>query len=269
MDLSKIKLVATDMDGTLLNSNHEVSSRFFTLFKSLKKHNILFAAASGRPYYSILEKLESIKDDIIFVAENGGLVIKDEEVLLSSKINKSNLPKITDVFKVLERTDVVFCTRNKAYIKSLDKDLIKLITEFYPNYSVIDNIDDITEDIIKIALYHKESSETFLYPHFKNLETYYDIIVSGKNWLDISENIANKGYAINKLQENYNISQDETLTFGDYNNDLTMLEQSTYSFAMENAHQNVKNIANYSTKSNDEFGVEVILEKLIKAKEVL
>jgi hydroxymethylpyrimidine pyrophosphatase-like HAD family hydrolase len=189
--------------------------------------------------------------------------------LLSTTINKSSLNKITDVFEVLDRIDVVFCTRNKAYIKSLDEDLIKLITEFYPNYSVISNIDDIEEDIIKIALYHNESSETFLYPHFKDLGTYYDIKVSGKNWLDISENIANKGFAIKKLQEDYNISQDETLTFGDYNNDLSMLEQSTFSFAMENAHQNVKNIANYSTKSNNEFGVEVILEKLIKAKEML
>ncbi|MFV9550558.1 HAD family hydrolase [Algibacter sp. PT7-4] len=266
MDLSKIKLVATDMDGTLLNSNHEVSQRFFNVFKNLKKHNIIFAAASGRPYYSILEKLHPIKDDIIFVAENGGLIVKNNKVLLTTHINKTNMCKIIDGLNKLKRIDVVFCTQNKAYIKSLDLDLIKLITEFYPKNSIINSIDEIKEDIIKIALYHKESSETYLYPYFKDLDNNFDVKVSGKNWLDISQNIANKGYAINKLQKDYNISQDETLTFGDYNNDLSMLQQSKYSFAMENAHQNAKDTANYGTKSNDDFGVEIILEKVIEAK---
>ena len=269
MDLSKIKLVATDMDGTLLNSNHEVSNRFFSLFKSLKKHNILFAAASGRPYYSIIEKLNPIKDDIIVVAENGGLIVKNEKVLLSTSIDKPSLAKITGILNTLERIDVVFCTQKKAFIKSLDLDLIKLITEFYPNYAVINTIDEIEEDIIKIALYHNECSESFLYPSFKDLGTNFDVKVSGLNWLDISENIANKGHAISKLQKDYNITREETLTFGDYNNDLTMLEQSKYSFAMENAHQNAKNTANYTTKSNDDFGVEIILEQLIKAKGTL
>lgn len=269
MDLSKIKLVVTDMDGTLLNSNHKVSKRFFQIFKSLKKHNIIFAAASGRPYYSILEKLEPIKDDIYFVAENGGLIIKNENVLFNSTINKLSLQKIIEVFKALVRIDVVFCTQKKAYIQSQDFNLIQIISEFYPNYSIIKSYKEIEEDIIKIALYHNENSETFLFHHFKDLGSNFDIKVSGKHWLDISENMINKGFAIKKLQNDHNILWDETLTFGDYNNDLSMLEQSMYSFAMENAHNNVKEIANYATKSNDEFGVEIILEKLIEAKEAL
>ena len=61
MDLSQVKMVVSDMDGTLLNSNHEVSNRFFDLFAELKKRNILFVAASGRQYNSILDKLSVIK----------------------------------------------------------------------------------------------------------------------------------------------------------------------------------------------------------------
>ena len=74
---------------------------------------------------------------------------------------------------------------------------------------------------------------------------------------------ANKGYALKHLQEKYGIGRQETLVFGDYNNDLEMLAMADLSFAMANAHPNVTAAANYRTKSNDENGVEDILEKLL------
>ena len=72
MDLSRVKLVVSDMDGTLLNEKNEVSTRFFEQFKELQKRNIHFAAASGRQYQSILSKLDCIKNDISIIGENGG-----------------------------------------------------------------------------------------------------------------------------------------------------------------------------------------------------
>ncbi|WP_373518659.1 HAD family hydrolase, partial [Pricia sp.] len=68
MDLSRIKMVVTDMDGTLLNSDHEVSDRFLEIFQKLKERDILFVAASGRQYQSIVDKLASIKNDITVIA---------------------------------------------------------------------------------------------------------------------------------------------------------------------------------------------------------
>lgn len=62
------------MDGTLLNSNHEVSSRFFEIYEELKKKNIAFVAASGRQYHSMVDKLGSIKNEILVIAENGALI---------------------------------------------------------------------------------------------------------------------------------------------------------------------------------------------------
>jgi len=82
MDLSNIKVVVSDMDGTLLNSNHEVSDRFFELFAQLKKRNIEFVAASGRQYHSIIHKLAPIKDEITVIAENGAFIKQQEKELL-------------------------------------------------------------------------------------------------------------------------------------------------------------------------------------------
>ncbi len=75
--------------------------------------------------------------------------------------------------------------------------------------------------------------------------------------------IINKGNALSFLQDHHNIKPSETMAFGDYNNDLEMLKCAKYSYAMSNAHPNVKVVAKYKTESNDDFGVEQVLETLI------
>ena len=86
MDFSKVKLVVTDMDGTLLNSKSEVSDRFFKVFNQLKKKNIHFIAASGRQHESIVDRLAAIKYDITIVAENGGFAKQGDTELFSTTL---------------------------------------------------------------------------------------------------------------------------------------------------------------------------------------
>lgn len=251
------------MDGTLLNSNHEVSGRFFKIFKELKEQNIRFVAASGRPYYSIVEKLDSIKQHITIVAENGGLVIQNDKVLLSNRINTETLVELYNLVTNLEATYPIFCTKQEAFIQRTSEDLILIFSEYYTKYTIIDSLEEIKDDVIKIALYHSSNSETYIFPHVKHLKPELNVVVSGNHWVDISEAITNKGNALKFLQDHYGIRPSETMVFGDYNNDLEMLKLGSFSFAMENAHADVKAIANYHTESNDNFGVELVLEKLI------
>jgi len=254
------------MDGTLLNSNHEVSAFFFEIFDELKKHDIRFVAASGRPYYSIIDKLGAIKDDIIIAAENGGIVVEKGNILLSTSLPKDGLFEIEKQVNSCHYIHPVFCTRTKAYLKKTSNTYIDILSEYYPNYELINSILDIDEEILKIALYNEEDSKKNIYPLFKQFKSNYKVIVSGKHWVDISHELANKGHALKLIQKRYNITSDETLVFGDYDNDIEMLNQSTFSFAMENANNNIKKIATHETKSNNHYGVELILEKLVEAK---
>ena len=73
--------------------------------------------------------------------------------------------------------------------------------------------------------------------------------------MDISHMNANKGYALRHIQEKFGISRQETMVFGDYNNDLEMLAMADFSFAMANAHPNVFEAANYRADSNDNNGI--------------
>ena len=268
MNLSKVKLVVSDMDGTLLNSKGEVSALFFKLFHQLKQLNIHFCAASGRQYDSIVKKLDLIKDDIFVIAENGGIAKKGEEVLISSPLSKENIKKIIPILRTINGAHIVLCGKNRAFVESKNKVFISLFQEYYNSYQIVEDLAIIldSEDFLKIAVYHFTSSERDIYPKIKHLENELLLKISGKNWLDISCKKANKGNALRKVQKTLNITREETMVFGDYHNDIEMLKEANFSFAMQNAHQDIINIANYITdNSNDDFGVEKTLELLIKS----
>lgn len=256
-------MVVTDMDGTLLNSNHEVSSRFFELFKKMKQRGIHFVAASGRQYSSMISKLDSIKDDMIFISENGAYVKRQEEVLLTTPIKTENIHDILKLIKGVENAHPVLCSKNNAYVSGSSSKFINLLKEYYSEFEIVENQLNVTDEVLKVAIYHFEDSEQFIYPAVKHLESSLKVKVSGSNWVDVSHENAHKGYALEKVMKEYDIASNEILVFGDYNNDLEMLLLSDYSFAMANAHPNVKRVAKFETSTNNDFGVEVILEKLL------
>ncbi|WP_372744319.1 HAD family hydrolase [Lutibacter sp.] len=267
MDFSKIKLVVTDMDGTLLNSKSEVSEHFFDIYNQLKKQNIQFIAASGRQYFSIVDRFQTIKDEITIIAENGAFSMQGNKEIFSTEIPNEYILKSINILRTLNNVHIVLCGKNSAYIETKDEQFINMFKNYYSEYSVVDDLSKVTNDtFFKIAAYHIKCSETHIYPSVKHLESQMQVIVSGEHWLDISHNNANKGYALNILQNKLGITKQETMVFGDYNNDLKMLELADFSFAMENAHPNVKKAANYQTKSNNEFGVELVLEQLINSR---
>ncbi len=266
MDFSRVKMVVSDMDGTLLNSNHEVSDRFFDLFQQLKQHGIVFVAASGRQYNSIVDKLNTIKNDIVVIAENGGFAMHQENELVATPLSEQRKNQVLSILETIPGIHPVLCAKHSAHLLGSDTAFVEKLKEYYTEYELLDNLKDYNGEILKIAIYHFESSERFVYPFVKELETDLKVKVSGENWLDISSPNAHKGYALQKVQELYNVTPSETMVFGDYNNDLEMLGLGDFSYAMANAHPNVHEAANYKTTSNDDFGVERVLEKLLSVQ---
>lgn len=251
------------MDGTLLNSDHEVSDRFFELFEQLKKRDILFVAASGRQHQSIVDKLSSIKNDIVVIAENGGVALQNGTEVVSTPLPSAAKNRVLDSLVSVENIHPVLCGKNSAYILGDSQRFEEKLQEYYSNYEVLDDLKAFDGEILKIAIYHFESSEKYIYPKVKHLEGDLQVKVSGAHWVDVSSPDANKGFALQKIQKLHDIKSEETLVFGDYNNDLEMLALADFSFAMENAHPNVLKAAKYATASNDDFGVERILERLL------
>lgn len=267
MDFSKVRLVVSDMDGTLLNHDGKVSDRFFNQFEELKKHNIHFVAASGRQYQSIINKLFPIKDDISIIGENGSIMQYNDKVEILLTLQNIEILEVISLLRTIKNSHIVLCGINAAYVESDDSKFLEVLNEYYTSYKVVaDLTDSIDDEFLKIAIYHFKSSEDHILPYVKHWESQMQVTVSGQNWLDISNIDANKAYALALIQNRLKISAAETLAFGDYNNDLKMLELADFSYAMENAHQNVKEVARYQTHSNSAFGVELILEQLISSR---
>ena len=267
MDLSKVRLVVSDMDGTLLNSEGQVSDTFITLFKELKEENIQFIAASGRQYYSIVDKLKEIHADIIVIAENGGFAKRNDEELMTVSLPLDKTREMIKLMRDIDDAHIVLCGKKQAYVDSDNEKFLNIFNEYYHKYQIVDDITTIDDDeFFKIAVYSFGGSEQTTYPVVSHLENEVKVKVSGENWLDISSTKADKGNALKHIQEMLGVHSDETMVFGDYNNDLEMLELAHFSYAMANAHPNVTEAANYTTKSNNDLGVEIVLNQLIEAK---
>jgi len=264
MNLSEIKLVAADVDGTLLNSNHELSNKFYPLFYQMRSKGLLFSLASGRQYFNLLNRFKTIEGEVIFIAENGSYVVyKGEEILVQAMANEIVMEQLA-VAKQLPGVFPILCGKNRAYIEDMDPDFIRNVEMYYDKYVIVENLLKVTGDeFLKIALCDFAGAEENSYNHFKQKQDELQIKISGSIWLDISHKLANKGQAIKVLQQKFSITPDETMVFGDYLNDLEMIQAATYSFAMENAHIDIKQAARFSAKSNDDDGVVVVLEQMM------
>ena len=197
------------------------------------------------------------------MAENGAFVKRQEQELLATPLNYTTIKNTIELLKNVEGIHPVLCGKNNAYINGNSDDFVNKLREYYSEFSILNDIASYDGEVLKIAIYHFESSEKYIYPLVNHLESELKVKVSGENWLDISHMNANKGYALQHIQEKFGISRQETMVFGDYNNDLEMLAMADFSFAMANAHPNVTAAANFKTKSNDEYGVETVLEQLL------
>ena len=261
-----IKLIASDMDGTLLNKNGEINEEFFEVFNKLKEKNIIFSAASGRQYYNLLKKFEKISDDIMFIAENGTFVVYKGEELVVNSLDKEAAIELIKIGRTIKNAYVIVCGKNSAYIENTDERLVRETKKYYERYKVVNNLEDIEDDILKVTICDFSGSENNSNKYFSDYKDKLQVTVSGEIWLDITARNVNKGVAIEMVQKKLNISEKETMVFGDYLNDLEMMQKAHYSFAMENAHEDLKKVSNFIAKSNEENGViekikEVVLMK--------
>jgi Cof subfamily protein (haloacid dehalogenase superfamily) len=263
--MKDIKLIATDMDGTLLNSKGELSPSFYPILAALKSRGVYFAAASGRQYFNLEKRFESVKDDVIFVAENGSYVVYQNQELYVQALDREVVQALIKTARNIPNAFAIYCGKKKAYVESNAPELWAQFTKYFERYELVDDLLEVADDeCLKVSMCDLAGSATNSYPHFKAWEEALQVKVSAGIWLDISHKLATKGKAMNVLQQLHGITVAQTMTFGDYLNDLEMMQQSYYSYAMENAHADIKNAARFRAKSNDENGVLDVLEGWLK-----
>ena len=168
---------------------------------------------------------------ITIVAENGGYIRQGNKELGSIHLTADRVKDLLPVLKASEGLYYVVCGKNSAYIEQNEPRCTTILKEYYTRYTILEDLMNLPDDqVFKVAVYHFESSERYIYPVVKHLEDSYQIKISGSNWVDISDPGANKGRAVKLLQDTLGVSKEETMVFGDFNNDLEMIDQAFFRF---------------------------------------
>lgn len=264
MSQRNIKFIATDMDGTLLDGHGQLDPEFFNLHPLLVEKDILFAAASGRQYYSLLDTFSDVKDQIMFIAENGTLVMYKGKELYSLPLEPSVIHSLIEAARGIEGAHIVLCGKRSAYIETEDHRAREEVQKYYHRCEIVQDLTTIEDDFLKVAICHFDGSEKHIYPVINSaFGDTQKVVVSAKIWLDVMNSAASKGDAIEHLQQQLGFTHEQTMSFGDYFNDVEMLQASYHSYAVDNAHDGVKAYARFRAPSNNESGVLVVLKELL------
>lgn len=264
------KAIFIDIDGTLRDSNRNLSQRTIDTIKRASESGILVILCSGRPRKYTEEISKKCFASNYIITSSGGNIYDYEQnkVLYVNIMNKEALIKL---YEIANPQNVRFIMNvgegrvvNKVKHPDQEQKLEQDIKDFvYSNDVVQCTIADSDFDKIKNLIPKIEEVEnveiknrhkSLLDIRFKDDKTVF---------CDIANINSNKGNAVKKLLEILNISKDDTIAIGDDNNDLSMFEQVGYRVAVDNAIDIVKEKADEITLSNDEDGVAVFLEKML------
>jgi Cof subfamily protein (haloacid dehalogenase superfamily) len=258
-----IKLIVTDLDGTLLNDNHEVPERFWELANRSFKKGIKLAIATGRPHFSITEKFLPIMNHLYAISDNGGLIMHDKTELLSRPLPRHEIEALVVTARTVPNAWPILCGKDIWYIEDADSVLIEKILIYHKNFKIVNDLTKVEDAVLKMSMCDIVGAEQNSYPYFKHFGNSLKIAVGGTIWLDITRTDANKGEAVRKLQQLNSITPDETMVFGDFMNDYEMMKAATHSYAMKNAHPAIIEAANFITaKDNNEGGILDVIEAL-------
>ena len=262
-----IQLIAVDMDGTFLSDQKTYNrERFMAQYQQMKAQGIRFVVASGNQYYQLISFFPEIANEIAFVAENGGWVVSEGKDVFNGELSKDAFATVVEHLLTRPEVEIIACGKNSAYTLKKYDDAMKTVAEmYYHRLEYVDNFDNLEDIFFKFGLNLSDE----LIPQVQKAlhEAIGDIMVSvhtGNGSIDLIIPGVHKANGLRQLQKLWGIDDSEVVVFGDGGNDIEMLRQAGFSFAMENAGNAVVAAAKYRAGSNNREGVLDVIDKVLK-----
>lgn len=275
-----IKLIASDMDGTLLNNNHDIDKETVEAIRKAEDAGIIFAISTGREYESVKPILDkhNIKAQCIL---SNGAEYRDEEGNILDKVN-INEESAKRVIDILEKNNLsariftnkgVFTTstreealkevmyRTMSFNPDLSEDEAREISEnlgFFIGLQYIEDINKFFEEGIEIRKFVAFNKDIDLIDKIKKVISQIEGLAISSSFIDnieITDINAQKGIILEQVAVKMGIDREEVMILGDSFNDYSMFEIFEETVAMENAIPEVKAVAKYITDTNDNLGV--------------
>lgn len=259
-----IRLVAVDMDGTLLDGDGRVPPGLWPLLERMRERGVVFTPASGRQFATLRQEFADHADELVFIAENGSYVGSAAERISTAPMDRTFAHAVLDELAALDHeVGVVLCGVESAYVSRPDPAFRREAERYYARLDDVHDLRAVEDDILKLAVFDAEDGERRTAPALAHHRETHQVVVAGHHWVDVMNQGVSKGTALRALQQRLGVTPEQTAVFGDYLNDLDMLDAAHYSFAMANAHPQVVERARYRAPSNRDHGVVRVLERLL------
>ncbi|MCW9698663.1 Cof-type HAD-IIB family hydrolase [Avibacterium sp. 20-129] len=255
------KMVFSDMDGTLLNSKHQISPTTSQAIQNIMRKNIPFIPVSARPPYAILPYMEQLCNDNEIICYSGALILdKNLTALYSITLENTLLPQLERILDHNPALSVSYYSHldwfstnlNSSWIKQ-ESEITGLIAKEKPQH-----LSNIHKILLMGDAAYIERIEPLLKQQFPQLAIHR----SKKEYLEIMNKAATKANAIQFMAQRAAVDKADIIAFGDNFNDLDMLQYVGLGIAMGNSPDEIKRLAKQITATNDEDGIALSLKQI-------
>ncbi|WP_114192846.1 sugar-phosphatase [Edaphovirga cremea] len=266
-----IELIAIDMDGTLLNPQHEITPAVKEVIHAARSKGVHIVLATGRPYIGVkryLMELDLLQEGEYCITNNGALVQQAASGECVAEVTLSFEDYL--YFEKLSRTlGVHFHALDYNTLYTANKDISEYtvhessMTGIPLKYRAVEEMDP-TLSFPKVMMIDTPALlDKAIKQIPEEIKQRYTILKSAEYYLEILDKRVNKGEGVKALAERLNIPRENIMTLGDQENDIAMLEYAGVGVAMGNAIESVKAVSQFVTKSNMEDGVAYAIEKFV------
>lgn len=268
-DLSSIKLVATDMDLTLLADDKSMPEGIDERIDALTEHGIVFCAASGRPALALRQSFPRHHADMAIVADNGASVYLRDELIYRDLIDRDLYHEVLSLAAATPGGVPVLCAFDDAYVLERDRGHEDVLSIYYRSITYVDSFEDLDIESNKISMYFpdwdsKKQLDEVYGPEFGS-RLY--VTCAGDEWLDFMNIGIDKGSGIRHLAENLGIDLADVAALGDTYNDIPMLDIVGHSYVMGNAAEHMHAHGKFLAPTNNEAGVLTVIDRIVEAAE--
>ena len=266
--MDHIRLIASDMDATLLDERSQLPPDFAETIRALAGQGILFAAASGRPLYTLETMFPELLEEIILIGDNGGAARWKGKDLFVSEMPAEGWRQLARSTK--QAGDVgLLCGLQAAYAEKRDEGYDAVFKNFYTRVEYVDDLTAVEAAADKFTIYlpnddaQKAFDRTYGAFHTGNGGA-FSVAVAGRNWVDVMNPGVHKGAALAKVGALLSIPADSMMAFGDTYNDAEMLTTAKYGFLMENGSEPLRAQVPFLAPSHREYGVMQVLKRVLR-----
>lgn len=263
--MPKIKLIATDIDGTILKYNYEFNQEVKDCIKNLTKKGIKVVLVTGRMHKSTKRIADELGLDTPIVSYQGGLVKHDEQILYERHLNPERAKKII-AWARENKIHLNLYLNDELYVEEDNQTVRCYIKQGVPSFNV-KSFDDVNLEKINKMLLIDFEDEHKVTEYKEYLEKNYPdvhFIKSTPYYCEICHPAATKACAVNFLKEYWELDVNEVMAIGDQNNDIDLLSAGGIKVAMGNATEELKSVANYVTDTVNNNGFVKAVEKFIE-----